>query len=682
MRGPRAKKRPHALEVHGVRLEDPWAWLRDKEDPEVRAHLEAENAHTEEVLAPLSGLREQLYEELLGRVQEDDRSVPAKDGPYLYYWRTESGRPYVVYCRAPVEAPAREQVVLDVNHLAEGHDFTSLGAYEVSPSHRRLAYSVDHDGDERHVLEVVDLETGARLSGPIPDTSEDVAWIDEETLLYVVIDEAERPFRVLRHRLGDDPAHDEVLFEEPDPAFYVGVERARTGGVVFVGAGSATTSEVWFLTTDEPQGDLRIVRPRAQDVEYDVDHLGDRLFVRTNQDAFGFRLEAVPLEDPAAPPEIVVPERPGVTLEGFELYEGHLVWFDREAGLPKVRVRAWGDDEAHELAFEAPAYDVWTVDNHEASADTVRLVYTSLVEPPTTYAYALDGGRREVLRVRPVPGYDPARYVSERRWATAPDGTGVPISLVRHVDTPVDGRAALLVQGYGAYGMPYQPAFDADRVSLLDRGVIVAIAHVRGGGDLGRAWKEAGRLSDKPNTFADFEACVEHLVEAGYGSKDRVALEGRSAGGLLVGAVLNRRPELFRAGLAGVPFVDVTRTLLDETLPLTVLEWEEWGDPKDPEDFAVIHGYCPCENVRPAAYPDLLVTAGLEDPRVAYWEPAKWVQRLREAQVREGPTILLKTELGAGHGGRSGRYGQIEDTAFEQAFLLDRLGATSGGGSQ
>lgn len=677
---PRPPKRPHVTEIHGARLEDPYRWLHDKDAEEVQAHLRAENAHTEAQLAPLKPLEDRIYEELLGRVQEDDAGVPAKDGPYWYGWRTEKGRPHVVYTRqtSPTAAPTP---VLDVNALAEGHAFTSLGAFAVCPDHRRVAYSVDHEGDERHVLRIRDLDAGQDLEDVIENTSDDVAWATPEVLFYVTLDEAARPHRVWRHRLGTDPATDALVFEEPDEAFYVSVGRTRSDGFIIVSSDSAVTSEAHLVPCDDPEAALRCLRPRVAEVEYDVDHLGDRLFVRTNQGAFDFRLESVPVEDPNAAPTEILPHRPGITLEGFEVFARHIVAYEREDGLPQVRVIRLADGAQHRVEIDSPAYDLWPGANYGSDTDELRLVFTSLTVPPTTFTYHLDHRTKDVLRVLPVPGYRAEDYQSARIWAEAPDGTRVPVSVVHRAQTPLDGTAPMLVNAYGAYGMPMEMCFDRDHLPLLDRGFVVATVHARGGGDLGRAWKEAGKLEHKPNTFADVIAATEHLVAEGFGDPARVCLTGRSAGGLMLGAVLNARPELYRAAVAGVPFVDVVNTLLDPELPLTVLEWEEWGNPlEDAEAFARIRAYSPYDNVADRPYPDVLVVAGVNDPRVMYWEPAKWALKLREHGTRPGSRVLVKMDLDVGHGGASGRYGAIRDQAFEWAFVVGACGRGDGDG--
>ena len=664
-KAPRAEKRRHV---------DPYAWLRERDDLAVRAHLEAENAYTESMTAHLADLRRRLFDEMLARIQEDDHSVPARHGPYAYYWRTEKGRPYRTYARVRLEEGAAEEVLLDVNRLAEGHDYTQLGALEVSPDHRLLAYSVDHDGSEQHQLRVLEITTGAHLPVTIERTDE-VAWAnDNQTIFYTVIDSACRPHRLYRHVLGSDPESDVRVFDEPDASFYLGGGRTRSDRLLVLTAESAVTSEQWVLEADQPMGAFTCLAERRSQVEYDIVHHGDCFFVRSNLDAPNFRLLEAPVGGMGFDTwREVVPHRRDVTLEGVEAFADFLVLWERKDALPVVRIRNLRDSGDHTVVFEGEAYEVSSDANYEFDTDTFRLTYTDLDTLPTVLAYKPESRERETLKQLEVRGYDQSRWVAERRWATAPDGERVPISLVRARQGPLDGSAPLLLHGYGAYGALYEPSFESTRLSLLERGVTIGVAHVRGGGDLGRRWKDGGKLEHKPHTFSDFIACAEYLIEAGYTSGDRLAIEGRSAGGLLVGAVLNQRPDLFQAAIAGVPFVDVVNTLLDETLPLTVLEWEEWGDPRDPRFGDLIRSYSPYDNVRAQTYPTILATAGFNDPRVQYWEPAKWVARLREHQQGEAP-ILLKTDLETGHGGRSGRYGRLEDLAFEYAFILEALG--------
>jgi oligopeptidase B len=688
---PRAPARPVELTAHDDVRVDPWHWLRDREDPAVLAHLEAENAYTAAVLEPTRGLQERLFEEIRGRIQETDASPPAHLDRWDYFSRTYEGRQYAVHGRRPRGAPAgtSEVVLLDENVLAGDSEYFALGGFELSSDHGLLAYSTDSSGGERLTLRVRDLETGADRPDVVDGVYYGLAWsADAGTLFYIRPDEAVRPFQLWRHTMGTSVARDVLVYEEEDERYFVSVGRTRTGDLVVLTIESKTTSEVRFLAADDPTGELRVVEPRRQGVEYQVAHHrsaahGDRLFVLTNADgAADFSLRVTPLATPGREHwEVVLPHRAGTRLEAVDAFAGHLVVSERAGGLEQLRVLDLGAGPqpaaavpGRVLGLPDPVYSVWSGENLEFDTATFRFGYTSLVVPASAYDENLDSGSRTLVKRTPVlGGYDPADYTSARLWATADDGTRVPISVVHRNDVARDGRAPCVLYGYGSYEHSIDPAFSSIRLSLLDRGFVFAIAHVRGGGELGRQWYEEGKLTAKRNTFTDFVACAEHLVAEGYTTPDRLGARGGSAGGLLMGAVVNLRPELFGAVVAEVPFVDALTTMLDPTLPLTVIEWEEWGDPlHDPEAYAYMKSYSPYDNVRPAEYPAMLVTAGLNDPRVSYWEPAKWVAKLR-ATKRDDRPLLLKTELGAGHGGPSGRYDAWRDEAMVLAFLIDQL---------
>jgi oligopeptidase B len=683
-----------ALTAHGDTRTDDWYWLRDRDDPAVLAHLEAENAHTEAALAHVAGLRSALYDEMVARIQETDLSVPVRKGPYEYYTRTLEGSDYGIHCRRPVDGGG-EQVLLDENVEAGGHDYFALGTFTVSPDHRWLAYSTDTTGAERFDLHVRDLDGGAEVPGTVTDTGYGAAWAnDDATVFYVRVDEANRPHQLWRHRVGTDPADDVLVLAEPDERFYLGVGRTKDGRFVVCTLESTVTSEVHVLDADDPDGTFRVVEPRRQGVEYWVEHDrdGERFLIVTNDGAEDFRLVEAPDTDPSRSAwRDVVPARPGTRLDGVDPFAGRLVVAERSGGDTHLRVREAATGAWHEIGRPETPSTVWAGANPEYDATTLRYEYTSLVTPRSVIDRDLVTGEETLRKRQPVlGGFDPARYRTARRWATAADGTEVPISLVWRADLVVDpegddgpapdGGAPLLLYGYGSYEASMDPVFSSLRLSLLDRGVVYAIAHVRGGGELGRRWYEEGKLAAKPTTFTDFVSCARWLVATGWTSPDRLAARGGSAGGLLMGAVANLAPELFRAVVAEVPFVDCLTTILDETLPLTVLEWEEWGNPvTDPAIYAVMKSYSPYDNVRsvdddgrPVRYPDVLATAGLSDPRVGYWEPAKWVARLRAANPEN--RVLLHTELGAGHGGPSGRYEAWRDEALVLTFLLDALG--------
>lgn len=660
--------------VHGERRVDEYAWLRDREDPAVRGYLEAENAHTEAVLAPLAPLRERLYREMLGRIQETDETVPFRLGGWLYYSRTVEGLQYPIYCRRRDEDGAAEAVMLDLNELARDEDYMALGAFAVSDDARLLAYSTDNTGFRQYTLCVKDLETGAQRE-KVAEKVGSVAWAaDDRTLFYTVEEEGtKRPYRLLRHVLGTDDHT--LVYEEPDPAFSVGVDRTRSRAYLLLAVDSLTTSEARFLPADRPEGEWRLLAPRVPGQEHEVDHHGAYFYLRVNDTGRNFRLVRAPVVDPRRERwEEVLPHRADVMLEGVDFFRGHSVVFEREDGLPHVRVTDLGTGEWHRIAFPEPAYSVSPGPNAEFDAAVYRYEYESLVTPPSVYDYDLGSRRATLLKRREVKGgYDPERYATERIFATAGDGTRVPISLVRRKDVPRDGSAPLYLYGYGAYGLPLPVAFSSTRVSLLDRGVVCAVAHVRGGGELGKRWHDDGRMMRKRNTFTDFVACAEHLVAGGWGARERLVIEGASAGGLLVGAVLNLRPDLFRAALLQVPFVDVVNTMLDETLPLTVGEFEEWGNPKKKDEYAYIRSYCPYSNLERRDYPAMLVRTSFHDSQVMYWEPAKYVARLRTLRTDDRP-LLLETNMDAGHGGSSGRYDRLRELAFDYAFVLWQMG--------
>ncbi len=670
---PVAERRAHVDTLFGEVREDPWFWLREKSDPAVRAYLEAENAYADQALAPVADLRETLYHEMLGRIQQTDLSVPYREGAWLYYTRTEEGKQYPIYCRKPApDGP--EQVVLDLNEMARGQSFMGLGAYEVSDDGHLLAYTVDTTGFRQYALHVKDLRTGAVL----PDGAArvgSVAWAaDGRTLFYTTENDAKRQYRLHRHVLGG--GHD-MLYEETDERFSVGIYRTRSRAWLVLAIGSLTTSEARVLRADRPTDPFRLVAERRQDREYDVDHRGDRFFIRVNDTGRNFRLVTAPVADPGeAHWREVVPHRPDVMLAGIELFHDHLVRVERREALTHLVVTDLRDERTHEIAFPEPIYSAFVSVNAEFDTPVFRYSYQSFVTPPSIYDYDM-GARQGTLlkRIEVLGGYDPAAYVSERAWATARDGVRVPISLVYRRGLRRDGTAPLLLYGYGSYGASMSVGFNSSRLSLLDRGVVFAIAHIRGGGEMGKAWHDDGRMLRKLHTFTDFIDCAEHLVAERYAARDRIAAQGGSAGGLLMGAVANMRPDLFRAVVANVPFVDVINTMRDSTLPLTVGEFEEWGSPFIQEQYAYIRQYSPYDNLARRAYPAMLVTTSFNDSQVLYHEPAKYVARMRTLRTDAHPLVFV-TNMGAGHGGASGRYDRLREVARDWSFVLWQLGAT------
>ncbi|MGN9802975.1 S9 family peptidase [Micromonospora sp. L32] len=689
---PVANRVPAERTHHGDTVIDEYAWLAAKDDPATIAHLTAENAYTEARTAHLEGLRAELFEETRRRTQETDLSVPSRKGGYWYYTRTVEGQQYGVHCRRavrdgetvpPVSADGApldgEEVLLDGNLLAEGHDFFALGAFDVSPDGRWLAYSTDFAGDERFTLRIKDLSTGELLPDEVPGTFYGTAWsADAAVLFYVTVDEAWRPNRVWRHAVGTPSTEDVVVHQEDDERFWVGVDLTRSERFVLIDIHSKVTSEVRVIPAGNPTGEPAVIAPRRQGIEYTVEHHGHRFLILHNDGAEDFALAYTSADAPGdwVP---LIEHSPGTRLESVDAFSDHLVVSLRSNGLTGLRVIPVGDGDAHDIDFPEPIYSVGLDANPEYRTREIRLRYTSLVTPDSVYDYDLVT-RQMVLRrrkpVRPGPdgrAYDPADYEQHRDWALADDGTRVPISLVCRAGTPKDGSAPCVIYGYGSYEASMDPWFSIARLSLLDRGVVFAVAHIRGGGELGRRWYDEGKLLAKKNTFTDFVACARHLVKAGWTAGDRLVARGASAGGLLMGAVANLAPDAFAGIVAQVPFVDALTSILDPSLPLTVTEWEEWGNPlADPEVYAYMKSYTPYENVAAVDYPAILAVTSLNDTRVLYHEPAKWIARLR-AIVPQGD-YLLKTEMGAGHGGPSGRYDSWREEAFINAWILDKLG--------
>jgi oligopeptidase B len=685
---PVAKRVPAERTHHGDTFVDEYAWLATKDDPETIDYLKAENAYTEAATAHLARLRETLFEETKRRTQETDLSVPTRKGGYWYYTRTVEGQQYGIQCRRAVRdgeiappstadgAPLEgEEVLLDGNALAEGHDFFALGTFDVSPDGRWLAYSTDFAGDERFTLRVKDLTTGEVLPDEVPGAFYGSAWsADGSTLFYLTVDEAWRPHRVWRHAIGTPPTDDVVVYQEDDERFWVGVELTRSEKFIVIEANSKITSEARVIPASNPTGEPAIIAPRRQGVEYSIEHHGHRFLILHNDGAEDFELAYTSADAPGEWTTLI-PHTPGTRLESVDAFANHVVVSLRKDGLTGLRVIPDGSTDSYDIAFPEPLYSVGLESNPEYATTSVRLHYASFVTPDSVYDYDLVTREMVLRKQKPVlGGFDPAGYEQHRDWAVADDGTRVPISLVCKAGTPRDGSAPCVIYGYGSYEASMDPWFSIPRLSLLDRGVIFAVAHIRGGGELGRRWYEDGKMLAKKNTFTDFVACARHLVKAGWTSTDRLVARGGSAGGLLMGAVANLAPDAFAGVVAQVPFVDALNSILDPSLPLTVTEWEEWGDPlHDPEVYAYMKSYTPYENVTAVDYPAILAVTSLNDTRVLYHEPAKWVAKLR-ATAPAG-SYLLKTEMGAGHGGPSGRYDAWKEEAFVAAWILDRLGA-------
>jgi oligopeptidase B len=694
---PLARREPVETVVHGDRRVDHYAWLREKDNPEVIAYLEAENGYTDAILRPTENFQEALYQEMVGRILQSDVSVPYRLRGYLYFTTTEQGKQYPIRCRRVDSGGSLDEVLLDMNRLAEGHSFLGLGAIDVSSDNQLVAYALDTTGFRQYTLHIKNLWSGRDFPEAIERVTS-AAWAaDNRTLFYTVEDATtKRSHRLYRHVVGSTEA-DALIYDETDERFRLEIERTRSGAFLLLVIASHTTSEVRFLPAAEPDGTFRVITERQADHEYYVDHhpnplrrgnrganpddSGGYFFIRSNSRGRTFRLVCAPVADPRrANWRELVPNRREVMLAGLDVFRSHIVLTEREGGLPYLRVVDLSVEApnalsaSHRIEFAEPAYNASLENNPEFDAPFVRYQYESFVTPRSVFDYDVKTRERVLRKVQPVlGGYDATQYVSERLHATAEDGTRVPLSLVYKRDTPLDGSAPLLLYGYGSYGYSIAVSFSSNRVSLLDRGVIFAVAHVRGGGELGKPWHDAGRLRSKRNTFTDFIAAAEHLIAQRYSAPQNLVIEGGSAGGLLMGAVTNMRPDLFRMVISHVPFVDVLNTMLDASLPLTVGEYEEWGNPRVAEDYFYMKSYCPYTNLEAKPYPTMLVKTGLNDSQVMYWEPAKYVAKLRTLKT-DANTLLLKTNMGAGHGGASGRYDYLREIALDYAFLLSELG--------
>jgi oligopeptidase B len=683
---PIARKEHKETVLHGATLTDDYAWLRDIDNPEVKAYLDAENTYAEAAMAPLASLRDHLYQEMLSHIKQTDVSVSFRDGDWWYYTRTEEGFQYAIHCRkrggaVTPDPGASEEVVLDGNKLAEGQAFFAIGATEITDDGRWLAYTTDTTGFRQYTLHVKDLVTGETLSGTVERVGSVVWAADNRTLFYSVEDEEQkRQFQLYRHVLGSEHAADILVYQDDDERFNVAAGRTRDGKFLVMEAASHITSECWFLAADQPESAFTLIAPREDEHEYAIDHRNGFWYIRTNDCGRNFRLVTAPVARPGREHWVErIPHRADVMLEDIDLFANFFFACEREDGLPRLRLWSFAGDgpeakRAGEIAFPEPAYSAHPHVNRIFDTTTYRYAYQSLVTPSSVYEYDVASGQSKLLKQVEIPGgFDRSLYASERAHATAADGVQVPVSLVYRKDKRAPGKNPLYVYGYGSYGYSLPLGFSSNRLSLLDRGVVMAYAHIRGGGDLGKPWHDAGKMLVKRNTFTDFIATVEHLTASGYGDPKRVAIEGGSAGGLLMGAVANLRPDLFRAVLSHVPFVDVMNTMLDASLPLTVPEYEEWGNPNESPYFTYMLSYSPYDNLQPASYPSMLVKTSLYDSQVMYWEPAKYVAKLRTLKS-DGNPLLLVTNMQAGHGGASGRYDYLKEIAFDHAFLLRELG--------
>ena len=674
---PKAAIRPHEMTEHGHTRIDNYYWLNERENPEVIAYLEAENQYAEACLKHTEPFQEQLFKEMTGRIKQDDNSVPVKIREYYHYTRYEEGKEYPIYCRKKHSLEAPEEVVLDGNVLAEGHAFFEIGEVSLSEDDRMLAYSVDTVSRRIYTVYVKDLVTGQLVGEPITGTSGNVVWAsDNKTLFYGVKDETLRPCKILRHQLGTDPKEDILVYEEKDETFVCYISKTKSRKYLIINSDSTLSSECRILESHQPEGDFRVFQERQPDMLYGIDHYREHFYIQTNADgAKNYKIMRTPVGKTEMPNwEEVVPHREKVMLEGFTIFDKFFVIEEREGGLVKIRVKSWDGHTDYYIDFGEPAYTAGVGANPEFEATKLRYSYTSMTTPSSVYEWDMDRRTKTLLkRQEIVGGYDPEEYVTERLMAPSHDGVLVPVSIVYKKGMVKDGNNPLVLYGYGSYGSSLDAYFSLARLSLLDRGFIWAIAHIRGGEEMGRQWYDDGKMLNKKNTFLDFIACAEYLIKMGYTSSQKMFAMGGSAGGLLMGAVVNMRPDLWKGIIAQVPFVDVVTTMLDESIPLTTGEYDEWGNPNEKQYYDYMLSYSPYDNVEAKDYPAMLITTGLHDSQVQYWEPAKWTAKLRALKTDKNP-LYLKTEMDYGHGGASGRFEGYKEVALEYAFMLDVLG--------
>ena len=677
---PIAAKQAKELEAHGDIRVDNYYWLRERENPEVMAYLEAENTYTEAVMAHAADFQDQIYDEIVGRIQQDDDSVPYKKGDYFYYYRYEEGDEYSIHCRKKGSLDAPEEIMLNANELAEGHEFFTMWGVEVSPDAKTLAYAIDTVGRRFHTLRFRDLETGEDLPDVIENVTYNGEWAnDSTTYLYTKQDpETLRWSHIYRHVLGTDPAEDALVYEETDEEFSAFVFKSRSEKYLMIGSNQTLSSEYWYLDAENPAAEPQLIQAREADHEYGADHYDGHFFIKTNLDAKNFRLVKSPDSAPGKENWTdVIPHRDDVLFRGAETFRDHLVVEERQNGLAQVRIIPWDGSEEHYLDFGEPTYYAWISDNHEIDTSSLRYSYTSMTTPKSTFDYDMATKEKTLLKEHPVlGGFDKANYTTERLWATAGDGVEVSISLVYRNDLfKSDGSNPALLYAYGSYGSSMDASFSSARLSLIDRGFVFAIAHIRGGQELGRQWYEDGKLLKKKNTFTDFIDSGEFLIDKKYTSPDRLFAMGGSAGGLLMGAVTNMAPELFQGIVSHVAWVDVVTTMLDDDIPLTTSEYDEWGDPREKEYYDYMLSYSPYDNIEAKDYPNILMTTGLEDSQVQYFEPAKYTAKMRDLKTND-TVLILKTNFEAGHGGATGRMKQHKETALDYAFMLDLAGIT------
>ena len=674
---PIAAKKPKDLTIHGHTRVDEYFWLNDRENPEVIDYLKAENDYTKAIMADTEGFQDKLYKEMRSRIKEDDTSVPYKDNGYWYYTRYEEGKEYAIHCRKKDSMEGTEEILLNENELAEGHDYFSAGGLNVSDDNKWMSYSVDTVSRRLYTIYFKNLETGQVLAESIPNCAGGVAWAaDNKTVFYAKKDlQTLRTPEIFRHVVGTDPKADKLIFTETDDTFNCYVYRSRSKAKIIIGSSQTVSTEYRMLDATKPEGEFVLIEPRSRDHEYSISDFGDKLYIVTNWDAKNFRLMEAPINNPGRKNwKEVIAHRPETLLEGVEMFKDFMVLEERTNGLSMLRIRRQSTGEEHYINFGEAAYTTYLSTNRDFDTDKLRYGYSSMTTPWSTFEYGMATKERTLLKEQPVLGdFKKENYVTERIMATATDGTKVPVSIVYKKGVKKDGTAPLLLYAYGSYGASMDAYFSSTNLTLLDRGFIYAIAHIRGGEEMGRQWYEDGKLLKKKNTFTDFINCGEHLIKEGYTSKDKLFAMGGSAGGLLMGAVVNMRPDLWKGVVAAVPFVDVVTTMLDESIPLTTGEYDEWGNPNEKEYYEYILSYSPYDNVEAKDYPNMLVTTGLHDSQVQYWEPAKWVARLRDRKT-DSNLLLLHTNMEAGHGGASGRFESLKETALEFAFIFKLAG--------
>lgn len=678
---PKPPKREYTLTQHGISRLDEYYWMRNRDDPEALKYLQAENDYLDKALSHIKPLQERLFQEMKGRIKEVDSSVPEKNKGYYYYKRFEAGRQYPIFCRRKDSMDAAEEILLDQNELAKGHEFCSVSAFSVSPDGTKLAYSVDLEGAEVYTIYVKDLVSGRMY----PDKIEraygavyfhtGVEWTnDSQAFYYLTLDENHRADKFLRHRLGTDPKEDSLLFQELDHTFSLSIIKSRSDQFIFLYHYNTTSQEMQFLPADDPNAELNMLQSREPNHEFYAGHHGDFFYLLTNDNAYNFRLVRTPTASPGRNTwQEIVPEREDILLEDMDMFEHHIVLQEHKNGIKQLEIFDTHDfQNAHHIQFPEQSYAVSVEDNPEFHTNIVRFKYSSLITPNSIVDYNMDSREWTVQKEDDIPNYDKSQYETTLLFAAAPDGKRIPITIAHKKDLNQNGRNPTLLYGYGAYGSPSEPFFNSAMISLLERGFIYAVAHVRGGGEMGRAWYDEGRLLNKKNSFTDLISCAEYLIEHGFTSSEKLAVIGGSAGGLLVGASMVMRPDLFKAVICKVPFLDVVTTMSDPGIPLTALEYDQWGNPANKDEFDYMLSYSPYDNIKPVEYPHLLLTTGFNDPRVAYWEPAKFLARLRDIKTGDNLAVM-QTNFSAGHAGASGRYDYQKENALDFAFLIDKL---------